>query len=297
MKTIAVTGASGLVGTVFCELARANGHRVFGLARVAAPSAQTPGWNIKSGQFVLPDNARADVVVHLAGETVVGRWTPQKKRAILDSRVPATRALATFLAQQSTPPEVFVSASAIGIYGNRGDAPLDETAMAGTGFLARVATEWEDATLPAKAAGIRVVTPRLGIVLSTQGGALAAMRPPFALGLGGPMGKGTQWMSWISLEDTARALLHVVETREIAGPLNFVAPEPVRNREFAQTLAAQLRRPALLPVPGFVLRLLLGEAADGMLLYSSRVVPAHLENSGFQWNSPNLAEALKKELA
>lgn len=295
MKTIAVTGASGLIGSALCKHLQARGYNVAPLARVRRDGE--PGWNPHSGAICLQDGAHADAVVHLAGESVVGRWTPQKKQAIESSRVPTTRKLARFLAALPQPPQVFISASAIGIYGNRGEEPLDETAMAGSGFLAKICTAWEDAAAPAREAGIRVVHPRFGLVLSRHGGALAAMLPPFKLGLGGTLGNGEQWQSWITLEDTVRALTHAVEN-DISGTMNAVAPHAVTNAGFTHALGRQLKRPALIAVPAFVLRAALGtQAANEMLLSSAHVVPQVLQTSGFMWNQPTLDLALAHELA
>jgi uncharacterized protein (TIGR01777 family) len=235
-----------------------------------------------------------DAAVHLAGESVAaGRWTPEAKRRIRDSRVLGTRLLAESLARLRRPPRVLVSASAIGIYGDRGDTPLDESSALGADFLAGVGKEWEAAAGPASDAGIRVVQLRFGIVLAREGGALARMLTPFKLGVGGPLGSGRQWMSWIAIDDAVGAILAVLTNEAARGPVNAVAPEPVRNAEFAARLGAALHRPSVLPAPAFALRALFGELADGALLASQRVVPARLTALGYRFKYPTLPEALE----
>lgn len=294
MKTIAITGASGLIGSALCEELKTRGYRVVPLARVT--SDEEAGWNVRSGKVRLADDARADAVFHLAGESVAGLWTRAKKHAILSSRATATRRLAEYLAAQPAPPEALICASAIGIYGDRGEELLTENSMAGTGFLAKVGTAWEDAAAPARAAQIRVAHARFGIVLSQRGGALGASLPVFKLGLGAPLGSGAQWQSWISLHDTVRALVHLLES-ELAGAVNIVAPHAVTNAQFTHALAQQLKRPAILRVPAFALRAALGEAANEMLLASAHVVPHALEQSGFVWDFPTIEAAFAHELA
>jgi uncharacterized protein (TIGR01777 family) len=293
MKNIAITGASGLIGKALCAELQEKGYSVFPLARIDDDT--NCGWNPRTGAVRLQRYAHADAVFHLAGERVVGRWTPAKKRAIMSSRSTTTKHLAAFLAASPRPPEAMICASAIGIYGNRCEELLDENSMAGTGFLAQVSAAWEDAAAPARLAGIRVAHARLGVVLSREGGALAASLPPFRFGLGAKLGNGTQWQSWISLEDTVRALIHILET-ELNGPVNVVAPHSVTNAQFTRALGAQLKRPALLSIPAFVLRAALGEAADEMLLSSAHVVPRVLEHSGFRWNQPTIEAAFAHEL-
>lgn len=292
-KTIAITGASGLIGKALCAELLARGFRVWPLRRV--DSDERDGWNNATGAIRLPNDERADAVIHLAGEPVAGIWTEAKKRAIVDSRDAPTRRLAEHLAAVPAPPEVFICASAIGIYGNRGDEVLDEGSPAGTGFLAEIVAKWESATEPAKEAGIRVVNSRFGIVLSKKGGALAASLPAFKLGLGATLGSGSQWQSWISLSDTVRALIHILE-HDIDGPVNLVAPNPVTNTDFTRALGAQLQRPALLNVPAFILRTALREAADEMLLASYRVLPKVLNESGFVWDQSTIAATFAHEL-
>ena len=236
-------------------------------------------------------------MVHLAGENIAGRWTLSKKQRIRDSRVASTALLAEVLAGLQRPPTVFACASAIGYYGNRGDEILTEASTAGSGFMAEVCREWEAATVPATAAGIRTLNLRFGVVLDVNAGALKKMLPAFRLGLGGPMGNGRQFWSWICLSDAIGAILHALEHPELHGPINIVAPHPVRNREFAVALGAALHRPAVLPTPAFALRLLLGEMADEALLSSVRVEPSVLVGSGYRFRWLELGEGLVGVLA
>jgi uncharacterized protein (TIGR01777 family) len=234
-----------------------------------------------------------DLVVHLAGEPIAQRWTAERKRRIRESRTKGTALLASTLASLTRPPAVFLSGSAIGYYGNRGDEELDENSSAGTDFLAGVAQQWESATAPAAAAGIRVALLRTGIVLTAEGGALGKMLLPFKLGLGGRLGSGTQWMSWIALEDWVRAVRFVANATSMSGPVNLVAPNPVRNAEFAQTLARVLGRPSFAPVPTFALELLFGEMAEATLLASQRVRARRLLEAGFEFRQLTLEQALR----
>jgi uncharacterized protein (TIGR01777 family) len=238
-----------------------------------------------------------DVVIHLAGEGIASRWTAERRRAIRESRVTGTRLLAETLAKLERKPQLLISMSAIGYYGDRGDELLTEESSSGIDFLAAIAREWEDAASPARAAGIRVVHPRMGVVLSRRGGALAKMLPFFRFGLGGRQGSGEQWMSWIAMTDVVSAMLHVIGTPALKGPVNFVAPNPVRNSEFAKTLGEVLHRPAIFPVPAFVLKLIFGEMARGTILASQRVQPHDLVASGFRFPHENLDDALRHELA
>ena len=235
-----------------------------------------------------------DAVVHLSGESVAGRWTQAKKKRIRDSRVVSTRNLAQALARTSQKPQTFVCASAIGYYGNRGDEVLTEESATGEGFLAEVSREWEQATSPAAEAGIRTVNLRIGLVLSREGGALKPMLLPFQLGLGGKIGTGRQWWSWIHIADLVSAVQQILETNLIAGPVNLTAPNPVTNAEFTRTLADALHRPAVLPIPAFAARLAFGEFADAGILASARVIPKALLGSRFTFRFPSLGEALKQ---
>jgi uncharacterized protein len=235
-------------------------------------------------------------VIHLAGENLAQRWTSEARRRIRESRVGGTSALARALASVEPKPRVFLSGSAIGIYGNRGDEVLDERSSTGTDFLADVCTAWEAATKPASDAGIRVVLLRSGLVLSRDGGALAKMLTPFRLGLGGPLGSGRQWMSWISIDDYPRVVSRLIAKENISGAVNVVAPNPVTNREFARTLARVLGRPSLIPVPKFALELAFGEMADDTVLASQRVVPRRLLEAGFEFQHSTVESALRAEV-
>lgn len=294
---ILVTGATGLIGSQLVRLLRGRGADVLCAVRREPSQPGEVRWDAAAG-FAAGTPERLDAVVHLAGEPLAdGGWTPERRRALRESRVAGTRRLAEALATCSPPPRVLVSGSAVGYYGNRGEQILTEASAAGTGFLADLAREWEDAAAPAAAAGIRVVLFRTGIVLSPEGGALGKLLLPFRLGLGGSFGNGRMWMSWIELGDLVRAILHVLDHAEIAGPVNGVAPEPVRNAAFARALGHALGRPAVLPVPPFALRLLLGrERADQMLLASQRAVPERLLSSGFRFETPALDAALDRAL-
>jgi len=235
-----------------------------------------------------------DAVVHLAGESVVGRWTEEKKKAIRESRVQGTRNLAAALAQSEAKPRVLVCASAVGFYGNRSEELLREESPAGQGFLSEVCREWEDASRIAGEAGIRTVNLRIGLVLSAKGGALANMLKPFKLGLGGRIGSGQQWWSWIHVDDIVGGIHHAIGTETLSGPVNLVAPNPVRNAEFTKLLASVLGRPAFFPVPEFALRLAFGKmAAEELLLASQRVEPGKLGASGYAFRFRELRAALE----
>jgi uncharacterized protein len=295
---VAVSGASGLVGTSLVSSLQAGGHRVLPLVRRAArPGEDALAWDPSSGAIEPAGPAVADAVVHLAGDSIMGlRWTAEKKRRIRESRTTATRLLVQTLTRLPKPPAVLVCASGIGYYGSRGDEVLTEESRPGTGFLADLARDWEAATAAAIAQGIRVVNLRLGVVLSVKGGALAKMLTPFRLGLGGVIGDGAQWMSWIGLDDVTGAIRHALSTDALRGPVNAVAPAPVTNAEFTRTLGRVLSRPALVPLPAFAARLALGEMADELLLTSQRVVPARLQASGYAFRYPVLEIALRAAL-
>lgn len=297
--TVAVTGSRGLVGTALCLFLATGGHRVVRLVRgKVEPQPFDDGTTSRSWNPDAEVDPRllegVDAVVHLAGENLAGgRWTESRKQLIRDSRVGPTRRLAEAIAQLDRKPAAFVSASAVGVYGNRGDEVLDESAAPGNDFLADVCKAWEGAAEPAAAVGVRVIHPRLGLVLSPAGGALAKQLPAFRAGGGAVLGDGRQWLSWIALGDLVGALHHILMTDSLAGPVNCVAPTPVTNREFGRALARVLRRPYLLTVPGPVLRLLFGELADAALLSSARAVPAKLTGSGFAFDQPTLEPALR----
>jgi len=293
---VIVSGSSGLIGSALVPALTSGGHRVTRLVRSAPePGADAVRWDPSAGELDRGALERMDATVHLSGETVAGRWNEQRKAKILDSRVRSTRLLAESLAALHPRPSVLVCASAIGYYGDRGDAPLSEASPPGAGFLAAVTKQWEAAAEPARAAGIRVVNLRFGIVLSPAGGALASMLTPFKLGLGGPFGGGRQWMSWIAIDDVVGAIDHALLTRELEGPANATAPNPVTNREFVKTLGRVLGRPAVARVPAPVLRLALGEFAQE-LVGGQRVLPARLTDTGYSFRHPELEGALRHVL-
>ena len=271
---VLVSGSSGPIGTALLPSFEKRGWTVTRLVRGSAGSEQI-GWN--PAQALSPETVSGfDAVVHLAGETIVGRWTEAKRRRILESRSQGTRHLAEAVAKASPRPRVFISASAVGYYGNRGDEVLREESPSGSGFLAEVCRLWESAVRPVADAGIRAVQMRLGVVMSADGGALPKMLLPFRLGLGGRLGSGRQWWSWVSIDDIVGAFEHVLNQESLQGPVNAVAPNPVSNAEFTQILAAVLHRPALFPMPTFVVRLVCGEMGVELFLSSQRVEPAKL---------------------
>jgi uncharacterized protein (TIGR01777 family) len=295
---IAVTGASGLVGSALVERLRQRGYQPLRLVRRDPRSADEVRWDPSAGSIDVQGLAGVVGAVHLAGDNVAsGRWTEAKKASIRDSRVRGTELLAGALAQLTPAPKVLVSASAIGYYGSRGAELVDESGALGEGFLASVCAEWEVATRAASRAGIRVVNARIGVVLAADGGALAKMKTPFLLGLGGRIGDGSQYMSWITLTDVVSALVFALERDDLDGPVNLVAPTPVTNADFTATLGRVLKRPAVLPVPKFALRLGAGaEMANEMLIGGSRVIPAALQAHGFEWEYAEIEPALRSVL-
>lgn len=296
---VAVTGSTGLIGRSLCELLNTVGYTVVPLVRSATTSSASGNvtavrWDPASGAIDWKALEGVDAVIHLAGEPIAARrWSAEQKRRIADSRVQGTRLLAEALASLDAPPSVLVSASAIGWYGSRGDHRVDESSSPGEDFLARVCRDWEAAAEPAREAAIRVCHPRTGIVLSPLGGALASLLTPFRLGLGGRVGNGRQWMSWITLEDEVSALLWLINS-EIEGPVNLTAPNPVTNRQFTAALGKALNRPTFLPTPKPVLWARLGrELAEALLYSSTRVAPTALQANGFRFAHPELEPALR----
>ncbi|MFY9906306.1 MAG: TIGR01777 family oxidoreductase [Terriglobales bacterium] len=288
-----ISGATGLIGQALIVSLDPQSTEIVRLVRGKASKAGQISWD---PLLALPPAAISgfDAVIHLAGESVVGRWTTAKKSAIRDSRVVGTRNLATALARCEAKPRVFICSSAIGFYGDRGDEVLREESVAGQGFLPAVCREWEDASRIAAEAGIRTVNIRTGLVLSAKGGALAKMLTPFRLGLGGRLGSGQQWMSWIHMNDMVGAIQHAMGAESLSGPVNLVGPNPVRNAEFTKVLAAVVRRPAIFPVPEVALRLAFGkQAAEEMFLASQRVEPGKLIGSGYQFRFRELRAALE----
>ncbi|MFV2065745.1 MAG: TIGR01777 family oxidoreductase [Pirellulales bacterium] len=290
---IAVTGASGLVGSTLVPLLTASGHRVTRVVRGEA-DVDAVSWDPAAASWDAAPVAGIDGLVHLAGENIAAtRWNETAKGRIRASRVHGTRILCEAVARLPAPPKVLVSASAIGFYGHRGDELLDETSAPGQGFLAEVVQQWEAAIQAAADAGIRVVQLRFGVILSPRGGALVKMLLPFKLGVGGRVGSGRQWWSWISVEDAAGAIQHGLMTDTLRGAVNAAAPNPVTNAEFTKTLGRLLQRPTLLPMPAFAARLALGEMADELLLASTRVAVNKLIGSGYAFRHPTLDEALR----
>ncbi len=289
---VAVTGASGLVGSTLVPLLTTGGHRVTKLVRREAREGEL-SWNPQDDFDAAPlDGLHA--VIHLAGENIAAsRWTTKVKDKIRASRVVATRKVCEGLARMQSPPQCLVCASAIGIYGDRGDEVLTEASEVGQGFLSEVGQQWEAATQPARDAGIRVVNLRFGVILSPRGGALAKMLLPFRFGAGGRVGSGKQYWSWISIDDAAGAIYHALMTNSLAGPVNVVAPQPVTNLEFTKTLGRILNRPTIAPLPAFAARLALGEMANDLLLASCRVLPHQLIASDYQFRQPTLEAALR----
>jgi len=299
---VLLSGSHGLIGSELAAYLPAAGHDVVRLVR-RSPSAAGdvptgPGetrWDIEAGSMDPGALEGVDAVVHLAGEGIAAhRWSSAHKRRVLDSRVRGTRLLAEAAAGAASRPTVFVSASAVGFYGDRGDEELTEESLPGAGFLAGVCSQWEAATEPAESAGVRVVHLRSGIVLSPKGGALARQLPLFRLGLGGRLGSGRQWMSWVSLDDEVGAIVHALAEPGLRGPLNVTAPQPVTNAELTRALARVLRRPALARAPGAALSAVLGsEMAKEMLLAGQRVLPAKLSATGYRFGHPELEPALR----
>ncbi|MEX2172465.1 MAG: TIGR01777 family oxidoreductase [Pirellulales bacterium] len=292
---VAVTGASGLVGSHLIPLLESRGHLVRRLVRRPVQDGDHEiEWNPAEGTIDAAELNGVDAVVHLAGEGVASeRWNERVKRAILDSRVDGTRLLCQTLAELDSKPSVLVSASAIGYYGPRGAEPIDETSPPGDGFLAEVCQAWEHETRPASEAGIRVVNLRIGVVLSTEGGALKKMLTPFKLGLGGVMGSGEQYISWIELGDLVRIIELALTNDSLSGPVNATAPHPATNRELTKTLGKVLGRPTIFPMPAFAARLAFGEMADEMLLTGAKILPKRLETAKFQFSQPQLEGALR----
>lgn len=291
---VLVSGASGLIGQALIPYLASVGYtQIIRLVR------QSPGkgeifWDPETGRIDPHDLEGFDAVIHLAGESIAdGKWTPEKKRRIKDSRVKGTRLLCGALAKTETPPPVLISASGIGYYGNRGDVYVSEVSSSGWDFLADVCKAWESATEAARQKGIRVVNIRLGMVLSPKGGALGKMLLPFKLGLGGKIGDGTQYVSWITLDDVVSGISHMLTTTSISGPVNFVTPYPVTNAEFTEALGRALFRPTLAPLPAWAARMIFGEMADALLLSSIRAEPVQLQKAEYQFLHPQLYPALR----
>jgi uncharacterized protein len=298
---VAVTGSSGLIGSALRPVLEAAGHRVLRIVRPGGrttPGSDAVAWDPEAGTIDAGGLEGVGAVVNLAGEGIAEkRWNDEQKARIRNSRVRGTTLLVTTLAQLAKPPQVLVNASAVGIYGDRGDEILTEDSHPGQGFLAGVVREWEAATVPASDAGIRVSHLRSGEVLSVAGGSLKALLTPFKLGLGGRFGSGRQWTSWITIHDEVGAILHLLGDDAPAGPVNATAPNPVTNAAFGRALGKALHRPAIVPVPRRALQLLLGEMADELIFVSQRVLPSRLLDSGYAFQDPEIDPALERVLA
>ena len=293
---ILISGANGLIGRSLRELLTANGHTLLQLSRKGSNGLDQIAWEPLKGQIEADKMEGLDVVVHLAGENVGQAWNDEVKHRIKESRMKGTRLLSETIATLKSPPKVFVCASAIGYYGVRGSEPLDENSASGTGFLAEVCRQWESATAPASASGIRTVNLRFGVVLSPHGGALKQMLPPFQMGAGGNLGDGQQYFSWVALTDAVSAIKFAIETPALSGPVNVVAPNPVTNAQFTKALGIVLGRPTFFPVPPMAARMIFGEMADEMLLGGAKIVPKKLQESNFNFQFPQIEDALRHEL-
>ncbi|UXA11423.1 TIGR01777 family oxidoreductase [Mycobacterium sp. SMC-8] len=290
-SVIAIAGSSGLIGTALVYALRATDHRVIRIVRRAPSNADEVFWNPDSGEFDPNTLLGVDAVVNLCGVNVgQKRWSGAFKQSLRDSRIGPTEVLANAVVDAEVP--VLINASAVGYYGNSGSTPVDETAGPGHNFLARLAVDWETATTVAAQAGVRVVLARTGLVMAPSGGMLSRLKPLFSLGLGARLGNGRQYLSWVSLEDEVRALLFAITRGELSGPVNFTGPAPVTNAEFTTALGRSVRRPTPLVVPGFALRVALGEFADEGVLGGQRAIPAALERAGFEFHHHTIGEAL-----
>jgi hypothetical protein len=292
---ILITGASGLIGKALQKSFAEKGYEMLLASRKMAEKADQIQWDMEKGFAPedLPRLESLDAIVHLAGENIAGRWTDEKKRAIMDSRVFGTRNIVDTIGKLENKPKVLINASATGIYGDRADEILTEESSAGDTFLAEIGKNWEAEAVKAENFGVRVVRLRTGVVLTKDGGALAQMLTPFKFGLGGTIGSGKQWMSWIALEDEIRAINFALENENVSGAVNLVAPNPVTNQEFTDALGEILHRPTILPLPAFAVNLAFGEMGDALLIDSTRVVPKKLEQFGFEFKYPDLKTALE----
>ncbi|HEY92626.1 MAG TPA: TIGR01777 family protein [Dehalococcoidia bacterium] len=292
---ILITGSSGLIGTSLVRSFKLSENTVLSLSR--KPETGGFRWNPTRGEIELPRNVNVDAVIHLAGENIArARWSKRQKESILDSRVKGTRLLVANIISLKPTPKTLLCASGIGIYGDRGDVLLDEDDQLGEGFLVDVAREWESVTMLALESGIRVINLRMGVVISKEGGVLKRQLPLFKFGFGGILGSGSQYMSWIAIDDVVRAIEYILNNEDVKGPVNMVAPNPVRNREFTKTLGIVLKRPAILRVPAWAIQAVYGEMGKELLLTSTRALPRRLLSSGFDFQFPYLEDGLRHVL-
>lgn len=292
---ILISGASGLIGKEVVSSLSEQGNQTIPLQR--HPSPEIPYWDIENGIVELGTHQEIDVVIHLAGESIAeGRWNQQKKERIKNSRVKGTKLLAEFFTKTSYRPKVFISGSAIGYYGNRGEEKLSEKSQKGTGFLSDVCYQWEDATAELSQSGIRVASVRFGMVLSSKGGALKKMLLPFKIGFGGIIGDGKQYVSWVTIDDVVGIISHIIKNADLKGAINVVSPNPVTNHTFTKALGKVLNRPTLFPLPAFLAKILLGEMAQELLLSSTKVIPGKLQESGYTFKHATLENALKNTI-
>ncbi|MHC4782871.1 MAG: TIGR01777 family oxidoreductase [Planctomycetota bacterium] len=290
---ILISGSHGFIGSAVHKSLEQGGDQLLRLIRqTQIAHSDEVFWNLPDNFIDHSKLTNLDAVIHLAGENLFGRWNEKKKQAIHDSRIKSTAFLAQTVAAKEHKPKVLICASAIGYYGDRGELECTETTEAGDGFLTTVCREWEQATLPASEAGIRVVNLRFGVVLGKEGGSLAKMLPAFKMGMGGPLGDGQQWVSWVSIDDAVRAVEFSLNNENLSGPVNVVSPKPVRNKEFAQAIGHALHRPEVVPVPKRMLKFMLGEMADETVLASTKVLPHKLQSKGFSFEHPDLETAL-----
>ena len=295
MHKVLISGASGLLGSAYSDYLSNKGHTVFKLVRREPTSEHELFWNPMTGELDSKNIEGFDSIINFSGKNIgLARWTKKSKKVIYDSRILSTTLLSESIAKLNNPPESFLSSSAVGYYGDSGSEFVNEGNEPDKGFLSDLCAKWEKATMPAVRAGVRVTQLRSGVVLSAKGGALAKMLTPFKLGLGGRLGSGRQYFSWIMIDDHVRALYHLMTSDNIQSPVNVVSPEPVTNREFTIILAKVLKRPAIFPVPAFVLKTLLGQVAEEILLSSTRAIPQLLMGSGFEFKYPALEDALKR---
>ena len=295
MHKVLISGSSGLLGSAYSDFLSEKGYTVFRLVRREPASKNELFWNPMTGELNSKNIEGFDSIINFSGKNIgLGRWTKKNKKVIYDSRMLSTTLLSESISNLSNPPESFLSSSAVGYYGETGKEFVNEGTDNGKGFLSDLCVNWENATMPAVKAGVRVIQLRSGVVLSAKGGALAKMLPPFKFGIGGRLGNGSQYFSWILIEDYVRALFHLMTSENIQSPVNIVSPEPVTNREFTKILAKVLHRPAIIPVPAFVLKILLGQVAEEILLSSTRAIPQLLMGSGFEFKYPALEDALNK---